>query len=549
MELPGWVVDVFYFVGLPWPAIDEDELRGWANDLREFATEITELSRLSHDAVQGLKDSNEAGVVKTMAEHWDHHHAQMMAMREPMHAFASALDVVAEAVFVQKGVVIGEAIALAGEIAATQGEALFTLGIAEAEVPAEVALTKMAVKFALQELELKIIGYLINKAAKEISDHVSQTVSKMLMGGGQVVFEAISLKLDYDALQRVADTARKHKNRAETDSIRAHRRATARKIETSERGGKWPVVQVLVAALISIAEDIFKRLPGALHTVLEDTEKDLKKAIAKSRETDKALADGHPKPDGPLKPDDVIAPGAALGLGGRDRGPEGIGESGGGGDGGSGGDSASQPPDDGMPAPGPGEKLLQHPDESRLTRGDAGLITHVDGRPVNDHLDDIARQRGADYRDAKDAGTFSRKQTGACVGAAADLRTGRIMEGINGRPTDTISPDDLHPTLADRYKAIENNPPHPDQPLGHAEVKAVNQLLWERKKLGLPDDESALAEMRVSVQFPFLKDPETGIPGRPAPFCANCNHMLQDVPSSAGRFTAYPPSDDNFLPR
>ena len=201
-----------------------------------------------------------------------------------------------------------------------------------------------------------------------------------------------------------------------------------------------------------------------------------------------------------------------------------------------------------MPAPGPGEKLLDHPDEGRLTRDNNGLITKVDGRPVNDYLDDIVRRRGDAYREAKEAGTFSRKQTGACVGAAMDLRTGEVMEGINGRPAETVSPSDLHPTLADRYRAIEQEPPHPDEPLGHAEVKAVNRLLWDRRELGLPDDETALSEMRVSVRFPFLKDTESGAPGRPAPFCANCDHMLQGVPSSAGRFTGYPPSDDNFLP-
>ena len=106
IELPGTVVDVLYFIGLPWPGIDEDELRGWATDLREFALEITDISRLTHDAASGLKDSNESAFVKTVAQHWDHHHAQIMAMRGPMHAFADALDVAAGAVEVQKGAVI-----------------------------------------------------------------------------------------------------------------------------------------------------------------------------------------------------------------------------------------------------------------------------------------------------------------------------------------------------------------------------------------------------------------------------------------------------------
>ncbi|MGW7269316.1 hypothetical protein ACWGH5_02260 [Streptomyces sp. NPDC054864] len=206
----------------------------------------------------------------------------------------------------------------------------------------------------------------------------------------------------------------------------------------------------------------------------------------------------------------------------------------------------NQPGGHDSPAPGPGEKVLDELDDSRVVRAD-GLITHVDGRPVADYLDDIARGRGAAYRAAKEAGTFPRKQTGACVGAVVDLRTGTIVEGINGKADAVIPVDELHPTLAERYDSIGTPPPHNDHPLGHAEVKAANELLWARTKQGLPDGDSALAEMRAAVEFPYLSDKATGAPGRPAPFCANCNHMLHGVPSSHGRFTGYPPSDENWI--
>lgn len=199
------------------------------------------------------------------------------------------------------------------------------------------------------------------------------------------------------------------------------------------------------------------------------------------------------------------------------------------------------------PPPGPGEKVLGHLDDSQVTRADE-LITHVSGRPVVEYLDDIARHRGAAYRAAKEAKIFPRKQVGACVGAVLDLRTGMIVEGINGKADAVIPLDKLHPTLAERYASVGTPPPHNDHPLGHAEVKAANELLWERTKRGLPDGESSLAEMRASVEFPFLTDKTTGTLGRPAPFCANCNLMLKGLKSSHGRFTGYPPSDENWTP-
>ncbi|MER5560995.1 hypothetical protein ABT071_20570 [Streptomyces sp. NPDC002506] len=219
-------------------------------------------------------------------------------------------------------------------------------------------------------------------------------------------------------------------------------------------------------------------------------------------------------------------------------------------DGHSGGGSHDVPSGSGdisPPPPGPGTKLLAQLDDSRTSVANH-LITEVDGRPVGDYLDDLARDRAAAYREAKEAGTFSRKQTGACVGAVIDLRTGRIFEGINGKADDVIPHDELHPTLAARYESIGDPPPHKDHPLGHAEVKAANELLKQRTALGLPDGESALAELRASVEFPYLPNKETGLTGRSAPFCANCNHMLQGVPSSHGRFTGFPPSEENWIP-
>ncbi|MFJ6904194.1 YwqJ-related putative deaminase [Streptomyces griseoluteus] len=202
---------------------------------------------------------------------------------------------------------------------------------------------------------------------------------------------------------------------------------------------------------------------------------------------------------------------------------------------------------DSAPPPGHGNKILAELPEARVRRVN-GLITHVDGQPVSDYLDGLSQRRGTAYLAAKEAGTFPRKQAGACVGAVIDLRTGEVVEGLNGKPGNVIPVDQLHPTLAARYEEIRAQPPHEDHPLGHAEVKAANALLWERAKRGMPDGEEALHEMRASVVFPYLADRVTGVQGRSAPFCANCNHMLRGVPSSHGRFTGYPPSDENWIP-
>lgn len=83
--------------------------------------------------------------------------------------------------------------------------------------------------------------------------------------------------------------------------------------------------------------------------------------------------------------------------------------------------------------------------------------------------------------------------------------------------------------------------PHPNNsPLQHADVKAVNELLWRR---GPDVDPSAFEQMRVDNYFPLGRD---GV--RRAPCCVSCGHLLSGTPSNAGRFTGFPPGDHNFLP-
>ncbi|MEV6182814.1 YwqJ-related putative deaminase, partial [Streptomyces sp. NPDC052015] len=198
-----------------------------------------------------------------------------------------------------------------------------------------------------------------------------------------------------------------------------------------------------------------------------------------------------------------------------------------------------------IPPPAAGENSLGHVPESRVQRDADGLITHVDGRNFEHFLKDLSYQRGVAFREAKEQGLLSRRAVGPCAGQVMDLRTGNIIEAMNGRPDDLIK--NVHPTIAARLDNLPEPWPAPDQPLRHAEVKAANALLWERRKLGLPDGEEALAELRAAMEFPYYDHMQTGLPGRPAPFCANCNHMLDGVDSLHGRFTGEP-VDDNWKP-
>lgn len=349
LELPGWVEDAFFLVGLPWPAVDEDELKGWAQDLRGFADDITALSKASHDVIGELAHSSQSAFLTTMAQHWQHHHQQIMAMRGPMDAFAEALDVAAEAVMIQKRLVIAAAITLAGEVIATQGEALVTFGLAEGELPLEVEATKTAVKLVLQELEMKLIGALVNHAAKDIGEHLSNTIRQLLMGGAQVGLESWTLKADTKAMRRVAGTVRTHAHRTERVSDETHRRATNRRLETRSRGGKWPVIAIVEAALLSLAKDIFQALPRTVHQLMAEAEEGLDNGAHTIEEADARAADNVPH-------EDAAPAGSAPGGGGEPPVPPGIGNGGAAGDeGGEEGDGGGEGTNDDREGPEDGE--------------------------------------------------------------------------------------------------------------------------------------------------------------------------------------------------
>lgn len=223
--------------------------------------------------------------------------------------------------------------------------------------------------------------------------------------------------------------------------------------------------------------------------------------------------------------------------------------------------AGDQPPssaihnEDGIPGASGNTQKLGQLDEAQVTRDENGLITHVNGTPVKDYANDLGAERRGVYQAAKADGTLSGKAQGNCIAVGIDQRTGAVYEGINGRARDVIPSGDLHPTVQQNLDTLRANGPyswgdgapshefpHPDNPLGHAEVKTTNQAMWDRTNQGLPDDPNALGEIVQSPQFQFIAG------GRPAPFCANCNGTLSGVQSATGRFTSFPPTDGNLIP-
>ncbi|MFH8408755.1 toxin glutamine deamidase domain-containing protein [Streptomyces sp. NPDC018019] len=231
-------------------------------------------------------------------------------------------------------------------------------------------------------------------------------------------------------------------------------------------------------------------------------------------------------------------------------------------------------------------------DTGRVELDDNGLITSVDGKTVREYVQEMSEERARRHAEMRDA------DDGPCSALAIDRRTGLITEGLNGDPDDAIRLKHLHPLLRKNYLGMaawmhpimasegsvlignriapdgsaardENGKVIPnsemvytgrayfDDPLRHAEVKAVNELLWARQRKHEEDwrkehgEDSTPPPLSREVLDEMRFDPrwiETAVVkrgknkgniihsvGESAPACPNCNGVLQGVPSYAGR--------------
>ncbi|MBF6356141.1 hypothetical protein IU449_16605 [Nocardia higoensis] len=254
-------------------------------------------------------------------------------------------------------------------------------------------------------------------------------------------------------------------------------------------------------------------------------------------------------------------------------------------------------PHDHMAVPiDPGPKVIadlsNHPDG--VTRDADGLITHIGNRPIQEVVDAIAHDRADKFSAARatpagesgaqatarvkrwqDKGIHvNHKSHGKVSAVVADLRTGVVFEGFNGRNTDTLTMDDTHPTIEHNVDAMRRlgqlmpdggyprldrrgNPeggsvtrpyPHFDSPYGHAEVKAANEALWARAALGYDDSPAAMAEL-YSQTYSLVPEKDADgnpLPLTPKPYCANCHGAMGSATNHSGRYPRYPHEDDEI---
>jgi hypothetical protein len=184
INLPEEVVWVFNMLGLPWPDIDEDQLREHASHLREYAGSLADTHESAFADIKSLSASYAGPSYDVLAERWAHFSStHINEIVEVCRGFATALEVAADAVVTAKGAVIAALVAMAAEVVADQGAAVVTFGASEALIPGIVAATRAIVKAALDQLEQQLISMALEAAIGPLEDKIQNAIENMVLQG------------------------------------------------------------------------------------------------------------------------------------------------------------------------------------------------------------------------------------------------------------------------------------------------------------------------------------------------------------------------------
>ncbi|MFB7666200.1 hypothetical protein ACFC1R_19965 [Kitasatospora sp. NPDC056138] len=181
IELPGELVWVMDLLGLNWPEVNEDSVRGYAGHVRDFATNIDRTHQEASATIQQMGEHYQAASYEQLVERWARMSSDHMdELVQVCNAAAVALEIAADVIIGAKVAVITELGIMAAEFVAAQAAAVVTLGAAEAAEALLVEATKRVVNALLQKLEDEVIGILVEKAVTPVEEAMERALGGMV---------------------------------------------------------------------------------------------------------------------------------------------------------------------------------------------------------------------------------------------------------------------------------------------------------------------------------------------------------------------------------
>lgn len=177
-DLPEPVVTFLNVIGVPWPYINEDEIREFAAMVRRFGQSVEQTHSEAGRAMANFAQAYQGAATRRMQSGWaelsDRHTRELVA---GCAVLAEALEVGAEVIVAQKVEALVELTVMAATFIADQAAAVATLGLAEAAVPVIVEAGKKLLETLKQEIIQHIIGAIVEAAAEPLFAKIEEAMS------------------------------------------------------------------------------------------------------------------------------------------------------------------------------------------------------------------------------------------------------------------------------------------------------------------------------------------------------------------------------------
>lgn len=212
-DLPGPVVTFLNVIGVPWPYLNEDEIRRFASMVRQFGQAVEQTHQDATRAIAGISQAYQGASTQRMQSGWAHLSAQHVdEIVAGSHVLADALEVGADWVVAQKVEAIAELVGMAATFVADQAAAVATFGLAEAAVPVIIEAGKKLLETLKQQIIQYITGEIIEAAAEPLFTKIEQALagldwSNAPSSGGSV---GSGFSLDVDELRQQISILRGH---------------------------------------------------------------------------------------------------------------------------------------------------------------------------------------------------------------------------------------------------------------------------------------------------------------------------------------------------
>ncbi len=190
IEIPHEVALFLNYMGVPYPDIDEDQVRELAGQVRNFATNVRDTHESATGTIHDMGSVYSGYSYEQLVTAWAQMSSSHMAdLDRACHVVAKVLDVTAEVITVMKVAVLAGLAALAASYTALMAATVPTMGLSAALTAAiRAAATRL-----VTAMEQMVIGYFATEVIGKAIEPLEHTIERMING---VVYDTAKQLLD-----------------------------------------------------------------------------------------------------------------------------------------------------------------------------------------------------------------------------------------------------------------------------------------------------------------------------------------------------------------